>query len=60
MVYFDLARRAAFVAELAERGVRVAIVAERVRAVTHLGVDDGDVDRALAVVAEVVASGNCS
>lgn len=42
---------AALVAALADRGVRCSPLAGRIRMVTHLGVSEGDVDRALAAVA---------
>ena len=44
----------AFAAGLAERGVRVSLVGDRVRAVTHLDVDDAGIDLALSAAAATV------
>ncbi len=62
MVFFDPAPLDApgFVLALEERGVRMSLAAGRIRAVTHLGVDDSGIDRALAAAAEVVAAGDSS
>lgn len=43
-----------FAAGLADHGVRVSVVGDRVRAVTHLDVDDGGIERALTAAAAVV------
>jgi threonine aldolase len=49
---------AAFVAELARRGVRVGELGRgRVRAVTHYGIGDAEIDQAVAAVGEVLAAG---
>jgi threonine aldolase len=45
---------AAFDAALQARGVRVSVLGNRCRAVTHLDVSTDDIDDALAVMAEVV------
>jgi threonine aldolase len=59
MVFFDPTPAGidapALVAALAERGVRMSEVAGRIRAVTHLDVDESGIERALATAAEVVA-----
>lgn len=44
----------AFVADLLDRGVRMSAMGNRVRAVTHLDVDDAGIDRALTVTAEAL------
>jgi threonine aldolase len=54
IVIFDVAEPAALVAGLAERGVEVSQFGERVRAVTHLDVDAGDVETTLTAVRELV------
>jgi threonine aldolase len=61
MVYVDVAATGvdarAFAARLAEDGVRVVTVGPtRVRAVTHLDVDDAGVDRAIAAFARAAAA----
>jgi threonine aldolase len=61
MVFFELDARfggaARFCESLAKRGVRmIPMGANRVRAVTHLDVDAGDIDRAAATVAEFAAA----
>ncbi|HET9985450.1 MAG TPA: threonine aldolase family protein [Longimicrobiales bacterium] len=46
---------AALVAALAERGVRTTVfTSRRVRAITHMDVDDADIDAAARAIAEVV------
>lgn len=59
IVYFRLTRMSAreFVSECSARGVRGGAVAgDRVRFVTHYGVEAGDVQRAIEVSAEVLAA----
>ena len=54
IVIFDIAGAAEFCERAAAQGVHVgALGPARVRAVTHLDVDDADVDRALEVLADV-------
>lgn len=64
MVFFDPSSvgmpPARFVAALADRGVRMSVAAGRVRAVTHLGIADADVDLAIEAAAAVAASGESS
>ncbi len=57
MVFFTPPRgveAAAFVAALAEAGVRASPLSGRIRMVTHLGVSTKDIDEAIAIVAQVV------
>jgi len=59
IVYFDVTTESltaeAVVAGLAAQGVQMlALGPGRIRAVTHYGIDSGDIDRTLAVMAEVV------
>jgi len=59
IIYFDVTAESltaeAFVAGLATQGVQMlALGPGRIRAVTHYGIDSDDIDRALAVMAEVV------
>lgn len=57
IVVFDVADPAAWLSELARRGVRMSRVAGgRVRAVTHLDVDDAGIERALRAAADVAAA----
>lgn len=60
MVFFDPAplgfTSRHFVAALDERGVRTSVAAGRIRAVTHLGVDDRGIERAIEAAADVAAS----
>jgi threonine aldolase len=54
-VTFDQISAAQLVAALAERDVKMgAIGASRIRAVTHYGIDDADVEAALQAMAEVM------
>ena len=46
-----------FAAALAERGIRISLVGDLVRAVTHLDVDDAGIDLALSAAATAIASG---
>lgn len=46
---------AALVAGCLAAGVRFSLPGQQIRAVTHLGIDDAAIDRAVAVVAEVAA-----
>ena len=59
IVLFHLAGRtaspAAFAARLEAAGLRVSVLGETLRAVTHLDVSRSDVDAAVAIVAEVAA-----
>jgi len=48
---------APFLTRLRERGVKMSAVGERVRAVTHLDVSAGDVERAVTAVATLVEGG---
>ncbi len=58
IVVFDAPDAPAFSAALARRGVRIgAIGPTRLRAVTHLDVDDDGIDRALAAAREAVGGG---
>ena len=50
------ATAADFVHRLADHDVRMSSVGDRVRAVTHLDVDDDGIERALAACAAVVAA----
>ncbi len=50
------ATAADFVHQLATHDVRMSLVGDRVRAVTHLDVDDDGIERALAACAAVVAA----
>ena len=43
------------VAKFAGRGIRVSVVAGRIRAVTHLDVDDAGIDAALAAAAALAS-----
>src|SRR5690606_15418824 len=55
IVYFDVADAAGFVAECSNRGVRLnAMGRSTVRAVTHHQVDDGALERAATIMAEVL------
>ncbi len=57
IVNFDVPNAEAFVARARETGVLLNAMAKtRVRAVTHLDVDQADIDRAIARIAEVVRS----
>ena len=62
MVFFDPSgtglTNAAFLARLAERGIRMGEVRGEIRAVLHLDVTREDVDRALQAVAEAVRAGD--
>ncbi len=49
------ASSADFAARLEERGLRVSVVGEMLRAVTHLDVSRADVDAAVAILGEVAA-----
>ena len=56
MVLFRVDEAARFASGLRERGLLVGAVGPaELRAVTHLDVDSGDVEAALAVVGEAVA-----
>lgn len=61
MVFFKVAApqwtHETFLRCLAERGVLIGPVGDRLRAVTHLDIHRADVDRALAVVAAVLREG---
>jgi threonine aldolase len=55
MVMFEVEHAAAFARGLAERALRINMIAPgRFRAVTHLDVSDADVDEALARIEEIV------
>ena len=59
MVFFDPGPCGVDVTEvvegLAERGVRVSSIGNMVRAVTHLDVDDTDIDAAIVAFGEVLS-----
>lgn len=61
MVFFDAApagfSATGFAAALAERGVRTSVVAGRIRAVTHLGVDDAAIDLVIEAAGDAVTAG---
>ncbi len=58
IVIFDLVAErptpAEFAARLGEAGVKVLALGQRIRLVTHHGIDAADIDRALAVIGEVM------
>ena len=57
MVYFSIEDAERVCAELAEQGVLLLpVAADRIRAVTHLGIETGDVDEALQAISDVVTS----
>ena len=57
MVYFSIKNAERVCGELAELGVLMLPVGpDRIRAVTHLGIDAGDVDEALKAVSQVATS----
>ncbi len=57
MVYFSVDDATAVCHRLAERDVlMLAVGVDRIRAVTHLGIDSADVDHALQAITEVVTS----
>ena len=59
MVFFDPrpcgVEGVAFVEELAEHGVRVSLIGDRVRAVTHLDIGDADIDGAIEACGQVLS-----
>ena len=58
MIFFDPRpcgiESAAVVNGLSERGVRMSLIGDQVRAVTHLDVDDADIEEAIEACKEIL------